>query len=378
MAFFEMRVRYSTALFYLALLLRIFAASGSYAAAGTATPLSAQQEAEAKGYLFLTSHDDIVDLAKKEGKLRVLASQDRDALKAIVNAFNRKYPFIDVHAREVAGTETYARMLQEMKAGVAHWDVNYIGWDSYTEYLPYQKRFDILGMVKQGVLRMPAMMVDPAHSHVVALQTNMQVAAYNTEIISSAQVPNAWEDFLKPELKGRKFALDIREKALPALVPVWGLERVLDLARRLAAQNPVWFRGDSRVLPLVSMGEVGLVWGVNYKSVRNQQEKDARKVLKYRLIEPIPARLTEVQGVLATAANPHAGLLWLEFQASPEGQKILDQTDLAASILSPGSIHEQLTRGKKVSIVAWEHFHKTGNYSEKIVEAMGFPRVKKR
>jgi hypothetical protein len=126
------------------------------------------------------------------------------------------------------------------------------------------------------------------------------------------------------------------------------------------------------------MGEVGLAWGVNYKSVRNHQEKDARKVLEYKLVEPIPARLTEAQAVLGTAAHPHAALLWLEFEAGPEGQKILDQTDLAASILSPGSIHEQLTRGKKVSIVAWDHFEKTGDYSKRIIEAMGFPRVEEK
>jgi iron(III) transport system substrate-binding protein len=373
-----MRARSSRSILSVALFLLLFSRHGSYATAATAPLLRAQQESEAKGYIFSTSHDVIVDLAKKEGRLRVLASQDKDTLKAVVDAFKKKYPFIDVHAEEVAGRETYDRMLQEVKAGLANWDVNYLGWDSYTEYLPYQKKFDILRMVKQGVLGMPAMMVDPVHGNVVALQSNMQVVAYNSEVISNEKVPKAWEDFLRPEFKGRKFALDIREKALHALVPVWGLEKVLDLARKLPTQNPVWFRGDSRVLPLVSMGEVGVAWGVNYKSVRNQQEKDRRKVLEYKLVEPIPARLTEAQAVLSTASNPHAALLWLEFQASPEGQKILDQTDLAASILSPGSIHEQVTRGKKISIVAWDHFQKTGDYSKRIVEAMGFPRVEKR
>ena len=102
------------------------------------------------------------------------------------------------------------------------------------------------------------------------------------------------------------------------------------------------------------------------------------KVIEYKLLEPVPARLSEAQAILGAAANPHAGLLWLEFEASHEGQKILDQIDTTASLFSPGSVNEQLTRGKKLSIVAWDHFQKTGNYSKRIIEAMGFPRAEKR
>jgi hypothetical protein len=68
----------------------------------------------------------------------------------------------------------------------------------------------------------------------------------------------------------------------------------------------------------------------------------------------------------------------LEFQASPEGQKILDDVDLAASIFSPGSVHEQITRGKQVSVLAWEHYPKMGKYEEDIVKAFGFPRAEKK
>ncbi|MBI2985375.1 MAG: ABC transporter substrate-binding protein [Deltaproteobacteria bacterium] len=351
--------------------------TGPTAYSATASPalLKAKQQAEANGYLFFTSHNDIVEMAKKEGKLRVLASQYGDTLKAIVNAFRKKYPFIDVKAEEVAGTETYQRMLAEMKTGLANWDVNYLGWDSYTQYLPYMKKVDILGMAEQGVLQIPPKMIDPVQRNIVALQSNAGVVIYNSELISSEKVPNTLEDFLKPEFKGRKFALDVRSPAIPALVPFWGLEKVLDIARKLVAQEPIWYRGSSRAVTMVSMGEVGPVYGINYATVKRNQEKDVRKVLQYKVVEPVPARLTEAQAILATAANPHAGLLWLELEASPEGQKIIDQVAIQASLLSPGSVHEQLTRGKKVSLVDWDHFQKTGDYEKKIVEALGFPRA---
>lgn len=350
----------------------------TFAAAQAPSLLKAKKEAEARGYIFITSHDEIVASAKREGKLWVFNGQDPATMKAMVNAFRKKYPFIDVRAEQIGG-EDPQRMLLELQGGLAReWDVNLLAWDFYAEYLAYQKKFDILGMAELGVLRMPVKMVDPVHRHVVALESNMQVVAYNKEIMSREKIPNTLEDFLKPEFKGRKFAFDVRTKALPALVPLWGLEKVLDISRKLAAQNPIWYRSDSRVLPMISIGEIGLVYGLNYKSVSRQQDKEARKVLEYKVVEPVPARLAEANAILATAANPHAGLLWLEFQASHEGQKILDEHDLAASLLSPGSVHEQLTRGKKLSIVDWDHFQKTAGYSNKIVEALGFPREDKK
>jgi len=352
--------------------------SSAVAATPSAALLKAKQEAEARGYLFHTTHDEIVALAKKEGKLRVFASQEPPSIKAIASAFKQKYPFIDVQAQELIGMENYQRALTEMKAGFAKWDVNYLAADYYPDYLPYQKKFDILAMAEQGVLRMEPKLIDPVNRHVVAIQSNIQVVAYQKDLISAAKVPDTWEDFLKPEFNGRKFALDVRPKAVAALVPLWGMEKTVAYARKLAAQQPIWFRGEQRVLISMIAGELGVLYGPNYKSFKLIQAKDTLKKLDYKVVEPIPARLTEAEAVLNAAANPYAGLLWLEFQGSPEGQKILDEVDLAASIYSSGSVHEQLTKGKQVSVVAWEHYFKMGKYEEEIARAFGFPRAEKR
>ena len=116
--------------------------SSAFAAtpSASASLLKAKQEAEAKGYVFHTSRDEIVERAKKEGKLRVFSSQEPLAIKAMASAFKQKYPFIDVQAQELIGMENYQRMLQEMKAGMAKsWDVNYLAFDFYTEFLPYRR-----------------------------------------------------------------------------------------------------------------------------------------------------------------------------------------------------------------------------------------------
>ncbi|MBI2988876.1 MAG: ABC transporter substrate-binding protein [Deltaproteobacteria bacterium] len=352
--------------------------AGSTVIAASPSPalVKAKQQAEASGYIFFTSHNDILDHAKKEGKLRVLAGHEPKLIKALVKAFKEKYPFINVYAEEFDGLENYQRLLLELKAGLAKgWDLNYVGFELYNEYLPYQKKFDILGMAQHDVLRISPNLVDPVNRHIISLSTNIQVVAYNNTLISPDRVPATWEGFLKPEFKDRKFVLDVRPKLLGALVPAWGLEKTLEYSRKLAAQNPIWLRGETRSITYLLAGENALVLGPNYKAFVRAQAKDPKKVLGHKVVSPVPTRLSHFYGVLTTAENPHAALLWLEFMGGPEAQKIVDDLDLAASIYTPGSFHEKASRGEKISLLAWQHFQKIDEYDKEIVKALGFPKA---
>jgi ABC-type Fe3+ transport system substrate-binding protein len=360
----------------LALVLVIFGvpAAANAAAAGAALQ-KAKQEAEAKGFIFETSRDEILARAKKEGKLRVLTSLENEALKPVSEAFKKKYPFIDLRAEEIAGTDTYQRMLLEMKSGAASgWDVNYLTTDYYDDYFPYQKKFDVLGMAQQGVLQIPVGMIDPVNRNIVSYTTNTQVVAYNKKLISEDKVPNTWEDFLKPEFKGRKFVVDIRPQEVANLVPLWGLEKTIQFAKALAEQNPIWVRGHSRTIAAIAAGEYAMLLGANLNSTKRAMAKDRAGVLAYKVVEPIPIRIADHEAVFGKAASPYAGLLWLEFIAGPETQQIINRDD-KGSVFFPGTTPHQLTQGRKVTLVAWEHAPKLEELQKKVFEAYGFPKA---
>lgn len=155
-------------------------ASSIRAAVSDQSVLQAKKVAEAKGYIFLSRRDELLSSAKKEGKLRVTCSLSGDVLKHLSNAFTKKYPFIDVRAEEVRGTEVYLRMLQEMKAGLLKGqDITDMAADYHNEYPPYQKKFDILGMAEHKVLQIPPQMVDPVNRNIVAIASGTQGVAYN-------------------------------------------------------------------------------------------------------------------------------------------------------------------------------------------------------
>ena len=341
--------------------------------------LKAKQEAESNGYIFATSRDEIVAKAKKEGKLRALSGLSTSALKPMVAAFKKKYAFIDTHVEEIEGTEAYQRFLLELKAGASKgWDSTYLPYDNYKAFLPYQMKFDILGMVAAGILNIHPRMVDPVNRNTVSANSIANVAVYNRKLIAEEKVPSKWEDFLKSEFKGRKFMAEIRPSSVAALVPAWGLEATLEFARKLAAQEPAWVRGGTRGIASLQAGEFPLCLAVQSSSIKRVQAKDPTNIVAYKIVEPVPVRMvSRIDGVLRIAEHPYAALLWLEFHASPEGQKVLeDHGPFQASVFTSASATEEETRGKKLSEVDWHHLAKLDEYEAKIVEAYGFPRAK--
>lgn len=334
--------------------------------------------ADTQTYTFIASHDEIVAKAKKEGKLRVVSTMDPSNIKASSAAFKKRYPFIDINVVESQGVEAAQRLLLTIKGGAAReWDIILVSTDFRDEYPPYLWKIDLLEMAKQGVVKIPPPMIDGETKSILGTHTLFQVTAYNKNFVPTNLAPKIYEDFLRPEFKGRKFAVDIRPKDVAGLVPLWGLEKTLAFARKIAAQEPIWVRGSANIMPRVIAGEIPMMMGPNYGSVRQAQLKDPSGVLQYSIPDPVPVRFGNSLAILATAEHPHAAILWLEWLASPEAQKIADETEpFASSMYVRGGAVEQELRGKKLSIEDTEALRHAQEWREKIVEAFGFPKVK--
>ena len=89
-----------------------------FAAAASPALSKAQKGAEAKGYIFVADHEEIVSKAKQEGKVRVVVYIDANILKHLTAGFKKKYPFIDIRTEEIRGTDSYIRQLHEIKSGL--------------------------------------------------------------------------------------------------------------------------------------------------------------------------------------------------------------------------------------------------------------------
>ncbi|HWP60576.1 MAG TPA: extracellular solute-binding protein [Candidatus Acidoferrales bacterium] len=348
-------------------------------AAASPSLQKAKQDAEAKGYSFIASHDEIVANAKKEGKVRIHSSLDPNTFKPLMESFKKKYPFADIEIQEMTGTDTAQRFLLELKAGtVKNVDGLNLPEDFYADYAAHVRKIDVLGMAEQGVLKINPAAVDPDRRNAVSMGSGICAIAYNRKQLADEKAPNSWEDFLKPEFKGKKFLVDIRPYCLAALVPLMGEEWVMNYARKIKDQEPIWVRGQTRAMSGIIAGEYSLHQMTQYHSCMRAATKDVTKSLVCKIVEPVPARLTDVEGVFQGASHPHLTLLFIEHVVSPEGQKILDESNpLKSSILANGEI-AKLLRGKKVSLNDFRTYAKGAGWMKMVLEAYGFPKAEVR
>ena len=357
--------------------LTCLATSSLLAASANPTLLQAKQEAEAKGYIFVPNRDEIVANAKKEGKLRVLGSMTAGTYKVMMSEFRKRYPFIDVSVKDLRGTDAHQRTLLELKAGRAtDWDLCYVAPDFYNDYIPYIKNFDILGMATQKVLAIPPAMIDPNNRNIVSIASSIFAVGYNKKLISEEKVPKNWDDFLKPEYKGKKFLVDIRPLGFAALAAGLGEKWALEYAARIAAQEPIWVRGQSRSFVAMIAGEHSMLHLAYYHSCLRSAKKDPTDSLECKVIEPVPARLDEFDAVSNTAPNPYSTLLWLEFAASPAAQRIIDEHEpLNSSVYASDSALARVTRGKRLSVNNWDTIQQTARWEQMVLKAFGFPKA---
>ena len=364
------------ALLFLVLNLWTVAANVAAATSPSADSTTAKKQAEAKGYMFVSSHDEIIAKAKKEGKLRVLSSYDRDTFQELRKAFIKQYPFIDLNIQRSEGVEAFQRFLLELQATRrSNWDVVEVATELYKEFLPYSKKLDIFAMAKQGVLQIPAEIIDPVNRNIVSLASTIHCVAYNKNLIAPEKVPHSWEDFLKPEFKGRKFMTEVRPQGFTPIAAARGEEWAVNYARKIKDQEPIWVRGTTRGLMAVMTGEQTLYHLPYYHSCIREKRKDVSKSMECKIIEPVPIRIQEMTGILESSPYAHAALLWMEFQISPAGQAIIETVEPKSSPYIPGSEAAKVTRGKKLWVNNWETFQNSAKWQQMVVEAFGLPQA---
>ncbi len=348
------------------------------AATASSAALEAKKAAESKGFMFIGSRDEILAKAKQEGSVRVISSLDPESFKPMAESFSKKYPFIKVRVDEIGGPEAYQRFLLELKAGaVKDIDTSEASSEFYVENIANGMKIDILGMSQQGVLNINPRMVDPENRNLVSVASSICGIAYNKNRIAAEAVPDKWEDFLKPEFKGRKFISDIRTQCMATLVVLMGEEWVVKYARQIKDQQPVWLRGNARAMGAIATGEQAVHQMTFYNSCVDAQRKDVTKSLMCKIIEPAPVWLRENQFILKTAPHRHAALLFIEHMASREGQKIIDDNEpLKSSMYTDGEV-SRLIKGKKVSVNDHRTFLNMPKWMQLVVDAYGFPRAEK-
>jgi len=251
--------------------------------------------------------------AKKEGRL-VFYSSGTNAVNAVVEAFQKKYPLIKVDLWRAPSMVLTSRTTEEFRAGKHTVDVIE---GTQSNMLLIQQ----LGLVQPFLLPNLAQIEDDAKTNApaggvwaVAFRSSGIGFGYNTKMLSKNQLPKTYQDLTDPKWKG-KLAIagtDTGVNWAGAIYRNYGL----DLLKKIAAQNfVIQMISGTAVGELVAAGEYEATPAVTDANVFAAKLSGAP--IAWTPLEPVRV-LAGYITVTKHAPHPHAALLFADFEITRE------------------------------------------------------------
>ena len=261
------------------------------------------------------AESNMIDAAKKEGAMVFYTTMDIQNSKPLLDAFNKKYPFVKADLVRLGGTAMVSRILTEAQAGASKFDVAVGISPSLT---PMHERNLIAPYMSAEFANLYDDLYD-AKGYWSTVYLNTLVLGYNTKVISRNDLPKTYDDLLKPQYK-QKFIIDIENHdVFVALSQEWGQEKAINYFKGLAKQEPVFLRGNTNRANFVSVGERSMTFV--YAQVIERMKQTGAPV-DWIPLEPVAVELN-VAMLSAKAAHPNAAKLFIDYLISKDGQEFL-------------------------------------------------------
>ena len=257
---------------------------------------------------------DLLQGAKKEGKLVWYTSMAIDTSKPLLDVFLKQYPFIQAELVRAGEEQLLNRILTESRAGKSFFDVVS---SSAIQVLALRNFLSPYASAESTAY--VAELKDP-QGRWTAVYNNNLVPVYNTKMLSEKEVPKDYPDLLDPRWKGKMLMDSTDYDWYGTLAVVWGREAAVRYMERLAQQAPAWRRGHGLVAQLIAAGEVPLGWAYNFRVERMKTE--GAPVEWIPSFNPIVTTINGI-GLAAKASAPNAGKLFIDFILSKKGQEMI-------------------------------------------------------
>ena len=313
------------------LMIHVFVAILALAQTGQAQTAKPMTVPEIAAYNQPDREKMLYDGAKKEGKLMWYTSLTGGPNTDAPKVFEAKYPGIQVEVYRGDSDALIARIVQEAQA--KRYIVDTI--ETTFPILKVMQEYKLLApYASPHLAAYPDEVKERAGKGLVYWATDRESyigLAYNTNSIPGNAVPKAFDDLLKPELRGKiGFATsDTGNRVIAAMLASKGSEFVQKLKGQQISLHSVSGRA---ILDMVISGELGLSPTVFLSHSRVSIAKGAP--IKWVAMDLVPTNAGGVALPL-NAPHPYAGMLFAEFLLSAEGQKFLGKYGLDSAMNKP-------------------------------------------
>jgi iron(III) transport system substrate-binding protein len=259
----------------------------------------------------------ILEGAKKEGSVVWYGTINVTDGRKVVDAFEKKYPFLKVNFYRAGSQPLLNRLTAEYRSGRYLADVTET---NILESYFFQKKGYFQPYHSPEAKFFPAQFKD-SNGFWIADYLNYYVIAYNTRLVSPSNAPRKYEDLLHPRWKGQFGLKDDTVRWYGTLVDYMGEQKGKDFMRKLAAQNPRMIKGSYGLISeLTAAGEVaaGIVLAATVETLKN----DKQAPIDWE--SSVDPAATSIVGLylLSKAPHPNAARLFIDFFLSAETQRL--------------------------------------------------------
>jgi iron(III) transport system substrate-binding protein len=250
---------------------------------------------------------ELIEAAKKEGKLVYYSSMDLPVGEKLGKAFEAAYPGISIQIERSGSERLFQRVAQEFSSNIHAADV--INSSDAAHFIPWKKSGWLMPFVSEDIAKFfPEAYRDPDGMFAVS-RIWLSSIAYNTNLVKPEDAPKSFADLLDPKWAGKMV------KGHPAysgtiMTATFQLVRELgwDFYEKLAKQRVMQVQSSTDPPKKLSLGERAVMADGNEYGVVLLKEAG-------QPVEPVyPAEGTPTisgpTGIFASAPHPNAAKLF--------------------------------------------------------------------
>jgi iron(III) transport system substrate-binding protein len=261
----------------------------------------------------------LIEAAKKEGKIVYYTSIDLPVAERIAKAFEAKYPEIAVRVERTGAERVFQRIGQEYASGIHAVDV--VNSSDAAHFIAWKREGLLEAHVPEDVARFYPDEHKDADGMFASFRVWLCVIGYNTTMVQPGEPPRSYADLLDPKWMGKIV------KAHPGysgtiMTATYQMARDLgwEFFEKLAKQKVMQVQSSADPPKKLALGERAVMADGNEYNMFIEKEKGTPVEIVYAT-EGSPL-IVGPNGLFKSAPNPNAARLFQSFCFSPEAQQL--------------------------------------------------------
>jgi iron(III) transport system substrate-binding protein len=272
---------------------------------------------------------DLIEAAKKEGKVVYYTSVDLPLAEKVAKAFEAKYPGIAVRVERTGAERVFQRIGQEYQSRIYACDV--VQSSDAAHFIVWKRDGILAPYLPEDVAKFYPEEHQDADGLFASFRIGLSVIAYNTNLVKSEEAPKSFADLLDPKWAGKIC------KAHPGysgtiMTATFQIQRDLgwDYLEKLAKQRIMQLQSASDPPKKLALGERAIQADGNEYNIFQIKEGGGP-------VEPVYATegtplVVGPNAIFKNAPNPNAARLFQSYCFSVDCQQLISDVGGQRSI----------------------------------------------